>query len=230
MDFPLWQLHRGYWQEGIRENTMEAFRQAKAKGAQMVEMDIQISGDGVPHVFHDFDLKKFFHVDQKVNRTPSDDLEALNIPTLEEVLQSEDIPSCLNLEIKTIDFIAYGATRPIVDVIRQSDSNKTLLFSSFHPMALHWCSRLMPELPRALIVGSAKALMSWLFGLSVKLAAPNFINCRYGLIDEDLTRNRLLSFEKPIMVWTVNDYNKAAFYIERGARSIISDLAPPPSN
>jgi glycerophosphoryl diester phosphodiesterase len=229
IDFPEWQLHRGYWQEGVRENTMEAFRQVKQKGCDMFECDVQLSRDGVPHVFHDFDLKRFFHVDQSVRATPSEDLQGLNVPTLEEVLTSSETPEFVNVEIKSIDFLARGVTLPILKVIGDHRENKTVLLSSFNPMCLFWAKRLLPQVPRALIVGSSRALLSWQFNVSVHLAEPDYINCSYRLIDRQDTRDRLLSFAKPVMVWTVNDPEKALFYLERGAISIISDILPPKS-
>ena len=227
MDFPNWQLHRGYWKKGVRENTMAAFQQAFTAGCEMVELDVQISRDGVPHVFHDFSLKKFFHIDQWVNRTPSEDLKGLNIPTLQEVLESELVPEYLNIEIKSIEFLAYKVARKVCDVLQASEHDKKLMVSSFNPMALHWIYKIDPSITRALIVGDPKYLMSWKFKMANKWAVPDYINCNYKLIDEKETRERITSFEKPVMVWTVNDMDKAQFYLQRGARSIISDHAPP---
>ena len=51
MDFPNWQLHRGFWQEGLRENTMEAFRQAKKLKCEMIELDVQLSSDQILQCF-----------------------------------------------------------------------------------------------------------------------------------------------------------------------------------
>lgn len=230
MDFPNWQLHRGYWKKGVRENTMAAFQQAFASQCEMVELDVQISKDGVPHVFHDFSLKKFFHVDQWVNKTSSEDLKGLNIPTLQEVLESGLVPDYLNIEIKSIDIVAYRIARKVCDVIMQTKHDKKILISSFNFMVLHWVYKIMPDTPRAIIVGDGKYLCSWRFKMAFDWAHADYINCHYKLIDEKTTRDRLISFEKPIMVWTVNDISKAQYYLERGARSIISDEPPPPKS
>ena len=92
MAFPSWQMHRGYWRKGVRENTMAAFEAAAEAQCEMVELDVQISRDGIPHVFHDFDLKRFFHIEQKLARTSSVDLDALNVPKLSEVLRNQNVP------------------------------------------------------------------------------------------------------------------------------------------
>ena len=50
--------HRGFFDtgKGIPENSMPAFRRAVAAG-YCIELDVQLSKDGIPVVFHDFTLK-----------------------------------------------------------------------------------------------------------------------------------------------------------------------------
>lgn len=227
MEFPTWQMHRGYWRQGIRENTLEAFKQAKLAGCSMVEMDVQLSRDGIPHVFHDYDLKRFFHIEKKLGSVSSEDLDGLNIPRLVDVMQSNQVPTYINVEIKSIDLLCYGATKKICAVIGENLNNKAVLISSFNPMVLFWARRFLPSTPRALIVGNAKDLLSWKFKWSVQLAQPDYINANYRLIDEQQSRDTLISYSLPIMVWTVNEPEKAAKYLSRGAKSVISDIPPP---
>lgn len=226
MDFPNWQLHRGFWKEGVRENTMEAFRQAKSNQCQMVELDIQLSRDGVFHVFHDFSLKRFFHVDQKIRRTSSDDLSGLNIPTLQEVLTSDEVPHFLNLEIKSKSLLVQKEIKTLRELLVDSKSDKKILISSFNPMVIYFAQKWLPQIPRALIVGEKKVLLSRRFEYYIQWTNPNYINCHYSLIDDEEAREHLLYYEKPLMVWTVNEHSKARFYLTRGAKSIISDLPP----
>ena len=40
-----------------RENTLESLMHAGASGADMVECDVQLTKDGIPIVYHDFNLK-----------------------------------------------------------------------------------------------------------------------------------------------------------------------------
>ena len=49
--------HRG-WRQHYPENTLIAFQQALAAGAVNIELDIQLSADGVPFVFHDPNLER----------------------------------------------------------------------------------------------------------------------------------------------------------------------------
>lgn len=226
IQFPQWQIHRGYWQEGVRENTLKAFKQAKQLGAEMVELDVQVSSDGVPHVFHDLTLKRFFKIDEKLKSQISENLLGLNIPRLRDVLESNEVPECLNIEMKSIDLFCFGFTHLICDEIKKHGSHKKVLLSSFNPMCLFWARFFLKGVPRALIVGDAPVLHRWMFWWSVRLADPHYLNARERLIDEKASRERLLSFGLPIMVWTVNEVKKAQQYLTRGAKSIISDLPP----
>lgn len=226
MKFPNWQLHRGFWQRGVRENTMEAFKQAKLMDCEMVEMDVQVSRDNVLHVFHDFTLKRFFHINQKIGQTKSEDLTGLNIPRLQEVLESDEVPYYLNIEIKSKSFLSLKVCRAFADLMKKSQPNKKVMVSSFNPFVLFWCRYLIPETPRALLVGNEKTLRSQRFEWALKLTAPDYINCHYSLIDDEDSRELLVYFAKPLMVWTVNDPVKAEEYLTHGAKSIISDLPP----
>jgi glycerophosphoryl diester phosphodiesterase len=49
--------HRG-WQRRFPENTLAAVRGALEAGAGWIEVDVQLSRDGVPHLFHDPELKR----------------------------------------------------------------------------------------------------------------------------------------------------------------------------
>jgi glycerophosphoryl diester phosphodiesterase len=226
MDFPQWQLHRGFWKEGVRENTLAAFEKAKEMNCEMVEMDVQLSRDGQYHVFHDFSLKRMFHVNQKVGQTSSEDLSGLGIPLLKDILKSDQVPQCLNIEVKSMG-LSWRRVKGLLELLRPFHKKKKVMVSSFNPWVIFWISRWQSELPRALIVGEQKILMSPLFDQYIKWTQPHFINCHYSFIDEAPLRDRVLQFKKPLMLWTVNDYSKARFYLKRGARSIISDLPPP---
>lgn len=220
--FPRWQLHRGYWKSGVRENTMQSFIAAKRLGAEMVELDVQLSKNKVPVVFHDLNLKRLFHIDQKVSQTSLEDLKTLNVPLLSQVLQSDEVPPYLNVELKIKTFFCYGLVRAVISELRKQKKKK-ILISSFNPICLLWVKLLEPKLPRALIIHDRTLLMGFMFKIYKFLSSPQYLNVNYKLIDEELPRARIIDQKLPVMVWTVNESDKARFYLERGAVSIISD-------
>ncbi|MEM7646353.1 MAG: glycerophosphodiester phosphodiesterase [Pseudomonadota bacterium] len=230
MDYPRWQLHRGYWKKGFRENTMEAFCEAKKVGCEMVELDVHLSRDGIPHIFHDFRLKKFFKINKRVEQMKTEDLAALNIQTLAEVIESDDVPQFLNIEIKSIAILGRKIIREVSRLIHSfQETEKCFLISSFNPMVLFWSHKLLPEIPTGLIIGDKKLLMDWKFKVSFWIANPDYLNVHFSLIDDEEAFERVQSCRRPLMVWTVNDHDKAEVYLTSCVDSVISDL-PPISN
>jgi glycerophosphoryl diester phosphodiesterase len=77
--FPLCIGHRGA--SGHRtENTIEAFEVASHLGADMWELDTQLSRDGVVFVSHDDHLLRVFGVDQHISQMTAAEIVALGVP------------------------------------------------------------------------------------------------------------------------------------------------------
>lgn len=104
--------HRGA--SGIApENTLEAFRQAIACGAKVVEADVQITKDNIPIVFHDDELGRTVSGTGLIREYTYDDLKNLSagiwfnkefegekIPLLDELIELIKGRAFLGLEIK----------------------------------------------------------------------------------------------------------------------------------
>lgn len=54
---PMFIAHRGY-AAAYPENTLIALDAARQAGAKYIEVDIQLSADGIPVLFHDRDLQR----------------------------------------------------------------------------------------------------------------------------------------------------------------------------
>src|SRR4051812_16710031 len=52
--------HRGYCGQGMKENTLPAFRAAMGLGAWGIEFDLRWTSDGTPVVHHDESTKRVF--------------------------------------------------------------------------------------------------------------------------------------------------------------------------
>ena len=79
---PLVVAHRGA-SVGRRENTVEAFEEAAAQGADWVEMDVRLSADGVLVVHHD----AHFDDGRLVRETPADEVPDY-VPNLAEAFEA----------------------------------------------------------------------------------------------------------------------------------------------
>ncbi|XP_019616392.1 PREDICTED: glycerophosphodiester phosphodiesterase domain-containing protein 1-like isoform X2 [Branchiostoma belcheri] len=83
--------HRGGMAEGL-ENTMGTFQHAVDLGTDMLELDVQLSQDGMVVVSHDNDIKRTTGVDVKISDTKFADLPLLR--TNQEVSFLNGLPVC----------------------------------------------------------------------------------------------------------------------------------------
>ncbi|MEL6753926.1 MAG: glycerophosphodiester phosphodiesterase family protein [Pseudomonadota bacterium] len=108
--------HRGLWAAGgPPENSIAAFRAAALAGVG-IELDVQLSADNVPIVFHDPMLERMTKGQGAVWHQTADDLTALSlagtderIPTLTAVLSAlpKDTPVLIELKASPGDPAAY---------------------------------------------------------------------------------------------------------------------------
>ncbi|MCV6601809.1 MAG: glycerophosphodiester phosphodiesterase family protein, partial [Cohaesibacter sp.] len=72
------------------ENSLTAFALASELGADMWELDVRLSKDGICMVCHDDDLQRLFGMDARISERTAAELkaiEAVDIPTLAEVIE-----------------------------------------------------------------------------------------------------------------------------------------------
>lgn len=145
--------HRGLFDNDTDapENSLPAFRRAIEAGYG-IELDVQLSKDGVPVVFHDASLKRMCGVNGKVWEYSLSELKQMKlahsdavIPTFAEVLDA------VNGKVPLI--IEYKLDVPQTKVCRLA--NEQLLtypgaycIESFHPLALQWYRKHRPDIVR----------------------------------------------------------------------------------
>ncbi len=137
--------HRGASAEAP-ENTLAAFRRALELGAGMIELDVRLTSDGIPVVFHDETLSRTSDGKGAVSDLPLERVRRLSaggwyggsfreerIPTLEEVYDLVGDRAEINVEIKgAAEETADGA----LGVVNGAGAIERTLFSSFDPRAL----------------------------------------------------------------------------------------------
>ncbi len=123
--------HRGLVSRSAPENSLKAFSDALAVGADVIETDVQCSKDGVAIIFHDDDLKRTCGLDAKVREMNWQDLKnvelgyQVNIPSLEQALL--EFPDAkFNLDVKS-----KGAILATASVINKLAAQDRVLISSF---------------------------------------------------------------------------------------------------
>lgn len=134
--------HRG-WHGGaqkIEENTLPAFREAAARGFG-IELDVRLTRDGIPVVFHDSTLLRLFGRDVRVSDLSYRELSVYRfpsgegVPTFAQVLASVSGRVPLLIELKT----ERDTTRLCQTVCSLLDRYTGFYaVESFDPFVLHW--------------------------------------------------------------------------------------------
>lgn len=145
--------HRGFhnMQEGVPENSLTAFRRAVELGYG-IELDVQLSADGIPVVFHDASLRRMCGVDKNVNELSLAQLKKLRlgqteekIPTFEEFLKLVDgrVPLIVEIKMEKRDDRIPEAVNRLL-----KGYQGVYCVESFHPCALIWYRKHRPDVFR----------------------------------------------------------------------------------
>ena len=144
--------------KGRPENSRAAVRAAVEAGYG-IEIDVQLSADGLSMVFHDYDLGRLTDCSGPLRQIDSATLREIRlkdgtegIPTLREILEIVDSRVPLLIEIKDQD----GGLGPDVGALEHATVAALAGYSgpvalmSFNPHSVAECARLAPGTPRGL--------------------------------------------------------------------------------
>lgn len=147
--------HRGLFDQQYPENSLGAFERAVQEGL-VSELDVQLSRDGYPVVFHDDELSRMTGHPGKIREFTLHQLKQLRlqqtaetIPTLREVMEAIPQARGLLVEIKSAPHMAQ-----VSRVVWQTLKNSPFPWAveSFNPLALLWFTQHMPQLPRGILI------------------------------------------------------------------------------
>lgn len=208
--------HRGLHDSasGIPENSMKAFRAAVERGYG-IELDVQISSDGIPVIFHDTNLRRMCGVDRPLMELTLAELKELSlggtderIPTLREFLDMVDgqVPLIVEIKMEKRDDRIPEAANELL-----KNYKGVYCIESFHPSALIWYRQHRPDVFRGQLctnfVKESKNLSLPLFLLGKMLtnfvSRPDFIayNWKYR---GDLSRQLCCRLYHALPVaWTI---------------------------
>lgn len=145
------------------ENTLSAIRLAAEHGAEWIEIDANISRDGIPVLHHDDDLNRCSNGEGLVIENTWQQLSALDsgswfsdtyknepICTLDQCLDlAEELGLSVNIEIKPCSGWELPATDAIAECLKRRSTLPELLISSFSHIAMLRSAELLDFLPRA---------------------------------------------------------------------------------
>ncbi len=182
--------HRGIHDvEGTAENTLSAFKKAMDKMLP-IELDVNVTKDGVPVVIHDGYLGRLCGVDAYVKDLTLSELKEARlcesgeeVPTLEEVLSFTGGKVPLLIELKGTD--TSRVSESFYDVIKNYDGKYAV--QSFNPYYLYRFRLLCRDVPVGILTkrwrGGNENLLFRFLARNVMfnfLIRPDFIAYRYS--------------------------------------------------
>lgn len=152
------------------ENTLAAFELAIQHGAPALELDAMLTSDRQVVVIHDATVDRTTDGTGQVRQMSLAALKELDagskfdsafkgeqIPTLAEVFETVGMRIFINIEIKNYASPLDDLPSHIATLVQKYNLAEHILFSSFNPLALLKMRRLLPQVPRGLLIfhGSA---------------------------------------------------------------------------
>jgi glycerophosphoryl diester phosphodiesterase len=153
------------------ENTLAAFTRALDDGADGIEFDVRLAGDGVPVVIHDATLRRTANVDAPIASLSSSDLSAIDVgswfnrrhPTRAvDVYAHETVPTLARLfqtvaprrpllyvELKCDECDAAALVERAVAEVRAHSLEERVVIESFTLAAVAEAKRIAPDIRAA---------------------------------------------------------------------------------
>ena len=213
--------HRGVTRND-QENTLPAYHQAFSEGADGLEIDVRLSKDEKPIIFHDEDTSRLFDKNLKIKNTIYSELETLGnsenrIPLLDEVLDFLPQNKECFIEIKS-----DANTVPFLDKLRIEKKNITFL--SFDKNVI---TALKTRFPDKLVFQSFHTLQIERYGIKKILEFYKNGNSDGLSIDiRDLsnkTIDKLLEKKIDLIIWTLNSMERLKELSKKNIQAIITD-------
>jgi glycerophosphoryl diester phosphodiesterase len=220
---PLVFAHRGGSKLGP-ENTFPAFDLGLAAGADGLELDVQLSRDGIVIVHHDRLLGRTNRGAGPVGDRTAEELAAFGVPTFRAVLERYPHARII-VELKEPD---AGLARAAVEDVRRARAIERVCFGSFSVRALRAIRRTEPEMATSAGTMEVRLALyrSWI-GLS-----PGRVPYQVFQVPETSGTTRVVSerFVRlahkaglVVQVWTVDEPDDIRRLLEWGVDGIISD-------
>lgn len=155
------------------ENTLAAFGAAVQAGADVIELDVRATSDGIPVVMHDADVSATTDGSGPVHTLTLAELKRLNasggreprqeVPTLAEALEAiaEAGPVAVDIEIKNMpgepafDSPREAVLQGALEAIERTDFPGALLISSFNWLTIERSREVAPHLPTGFLTVGA---------------------------------------------------------------------------
>lgn len=205
--------HRGFSSQAP-ENTMAAISLAMEQPyVDWVEVDVQLSRDGVPLLIHDYKLNRTTSGRGPVRNKTWAELKLLDagswkskaykgerLITLNEFLDAICGRLRANIEIKTQDNLYPGIEEKVISAIKRRHMENDVVVTSFSPTVLAKVKEIGRDIRTGLIMeGKPSDLL-----LRLQLLHCSFLSINYRYLTPDLV-SKVTNRGITIMAWTLDN-------------------------
>ncbi|MCC5941628.1 MAG: hypothetical protein JJU37_08815 [Balneolaceae bacterium] len=216
---------------------MAAFRLAHEMQADMIELDVLLTKDGRPVVFHDEDVRRLTDGSGPVSGFTFEELKQLDagtrfskkfsgekIPSLEEVLDWLPNEMLLNIEIKpetVTENRSNGIEEKVIELVEQKKLRHKVLLSSFNYVAVKRFKQIQSDIKTGLLYEKNQSKGNMPSDL-IEENGADFFHCSSREMksswQKDLQKNNI-----PYLLYTINRNWAMKRWIKHGASGLFSD-------
>ncbi|MGW7438112.1 glycerophosphodiester phosphodiesterase [Streptomyces sp. NPDC054849] len=200
----------------VRENTLPSISSAFARGADVVEIDVRLTRDGVPVLLHDESLQRLWGYDVRLDEVTVSQLKELThggVPTLRDALTAAGAGRLmLDLPGATAE-----AVRTVVGLVRECGAGERTSYCAGPNTMLA-----LRAADRAAAIALTWTTLSPPRRVLIDAVAPRWLNYRFGLVSRELVdalhRDGLL-----VSAWTADTKRTMKGLIAAGVDAITTN-------
>jgi glycerophosphoryl diester phosphodiesterase len=235
--------HRGLHDRsaGVIENSFSAFEAAIAEG-YAIECDVQLSGDGVPFIFHDDTLERLTEAAGPVGARSMAEISALALASGKDTPQPLSsfldqiggrVPLQIELKPQSTSHRSHRTVSATLEALQSYRGPTSLM--SFDPALLLELRRQRAPFPLGILVQAYRSPTDRLslgqhLVLRHLLHLPatqfSFVSCHYRALDLPIVR-LLRSLGWPVTAWTVRSEDEAKAALASSDQIVFEGFLPP---
>lgn len=210
------------------ENTMASMNQAIVDGADYLELDVRLSGDGQVVVSHDNNLSRLTGVDRNISDMTLEEIEQVDvgsyfgdafvgerIPTLQQILDNARGRIGLYVELKPSPGTAEALARKVIAQLKASGMSDDAVIASLSPDVIESVKEIDADMRTTLF-------MQFVLPGALRTTDADIIGLRHTQATSSLLRN-IHRTGREVAVWTVNGVGDMSRYLDMGVDNIITD-------
>ena len=224
--------HRGSSYE-MPENTLEAFELAISQGADGLELDVHLTGDGHIVVTHDETVERVSNGEGPVNEYGIKSIKKLSfsklfpnmppctIPTLAEVYDLiAPTNLTVNVELKNMRYLYPELPQKLIDLERAHKMQGRVSYSSFNHFSLKELKKLNPKAEIGLLY-TEHIVDPWIYAKRLKAKAihPYFQSLKAYPKTLEMAHDKKIK----VNAWTADNLSDIDYLIKLGVDAIMTN-------